>query len=339
MRPPAPKVPSAASSSSYSQREPRPENPLLLLPSSRVTKLSLGCPLLDRLLSGGLPAASVTEIAGESATGKTQLCLQLALLAPQSPLSASSLFLHSDLPFPLHRLRRLAPKSRPDILDHVLVAAAHSPTDLLSLLARAQRLLANPGRSPHRLPIRLILLDSIASLFRADFDASPADLRRRSALFFQISAKLKELAYRHQCVVVVTNQVVDVVEEGAGNTVAWSSGRRVSPALGIAWANCVNMRLFLTREVGGDGASGSARRRMKVAFAPHLPERSCEFMIRRDGVFGVEPAERGFNERWCKWMEQVVAGGTVSVKLNNLIRPYIKSYKGVRQGDPLSPII
>ena len=174
------------------------------------------------------------------------------------------------------------------LLDHVLVAAAHSPTDLLSLLSRAQRLLAHPGRSPHRLPIRLIILDSIASLFRADFDASPADLKRRSALFFQISAKLKELAYRHHCVVVVTNQVVDVVEGDAGNTVAWSSGRRVSPALGIAWANCFNTRLFLTREV--DGASGTERRRMNVAFAPHLPELACEFVIRRDGVFGVEPA-------------------------------------------------
>jgi DNA-repair protein XRCC3 len=31
---------------------------------------------------------------------------------------------------------------------------------------------------------------------------------------------------------------------------------------------------------------------MKVAFAPHLPERRCEFAIRRDGVFGVEPAQR-----------------------------------------------
>jgi hypothetical protein len=27
------------------------------------------------------------------------------------------------------------------------------------------------------------------------------------------------------------------------------------------------------------------------------------------------------------------------VKLNNSIGPYIKSYKGVRQGDPLSPIL
>ena len=32
-------------------------------------------------------------------------------------------------------------------------------------------------------------------------------------------------------------------------------------------------------------------------------------------------------------------GGTVSVKLNNLTGPYIKSYKGVRHGDPLSPIL
>ncbi|XBH62774.1 hypothetical protein VPH35_116909 [Triticum aestivum] len=286
MRPPAPKT------SAYSEQEPRPENLLLLLAPPRAAKLSLGCPLLDRLLSGGLPAASVTEIAGESAAGKTQLCLQLALLAPLSPHPSSSLFLCSDVPFPLRRLRLLAPKSRPDLLDHVLVAAVHSPSDLLSLLSRAQYHLSHPSRSPHPLPIRVILLDSIASLFRADFDASPADLKRRSGLFFKISAKLKELAHRHQCVVVVTNQVVDVVEGTTGNTVAWSSGRQVSPALGLAWANCVNTRLFLTREVDSNG--GSARRHMKVAFAPHLPVRTCEFVIRRDGVFGVEPAQRSF---------------------------------------------
>jgi hypothetical protein len=48
---------------------------------------------------------------------------------------------------------------------------------------------------------------------------------------------------------------------------------------------------------------------------------------------------RGFSETWCKWIQQVVAGGTVSVKLNSLIGPYIKSHKGVRQCDPLSPIL
>jgi hypothetical protein len=50
-------------------------------------------------------------------------------------------------------------------------------------------------------------------------------------------------------------------------------------------------------------------------------------------------AARGFCNKWCNWIKQVVSGGIVSVKLNDLIGPYIKSYKGVRHGDPLSPIL
>lgn len=49
--------------------------------------------------------------------------------------------------------------------------------------------------------------------------------------------------------------------------------------------------------------------------------------------------QRGFDEKWCEWIKQVISGGTVSVKLNNQIGPYFVSHKGVRQGDPLSPIL
>jgi len=48
---------------------------------------------------------------------------------------------------------------------------------------------------------------------------------------------------------------------------------------------------------------------------------------------------RGFNEIWCAWMRKVVLGGTVSVKVNNQLGPYFVSHKGVRQGDPLYPIL
>lgn len=48
---------------------------------------------------------------------------------------------------------------------------------------------------------------------------------------------------------------------------------------------------------------------------------------------------RGFCETWCQWIRQVVSGGTVSVRLNGITGHYIKSFKGVRQGDPLSPIL
>jgi len=49
--------------------------------------------------------------------------------------------------------------------------------------------------------------------------------------------------------------------------------------------------------------------------------------------------KRGFRMKWGNWIKQVITGGTVSVKLNNSVGPYIKSFKGVRQGDPLSPIL
>ena len=47
----------------------------------------------------------------------------------------------------------------------------------------------------------------------------------------------------------------------------------------------------------------------------------------------------GFCAKWCGWIKQVVTGGTISVKLNDKIGPYFVSHKGVRQGDPFSPIL
>src|ERR1041385_5244164 len=46
---------------------------------------------------------------------------------------------------------------------------------------------------------------------------------------------------------------------------------------------------------------------------------------------------RGFDGKWCKWVEQILYNGTVSIKLNGVVGPYFQSAKGVRQGDPMSP--
>lgn len=53
-------------------------------------RLTTGCPIIDAVLCGGLLLQSITEIAGVSAAGKTQICLQLCLTV-QLPLEAGGL--------------------------------------------------------------------------------------------------------------------------------------------------------------------------------------------------------------------------------------------------------
>ncbi|KZV29574.1 hypothetical protein F511_00852 [Dorcoceras hygrometricum] len=277
----------------------KPEELLRQPLPTHTPKLTLGCSILDRILHGGVPCNAVTEIVAESGTGKTQLCLQLLLAAQlvssSGGLSASSLYLHSEFPFPIRRLHQLSLRFRPHFahnpLEHIFIQPLQSADHLLDLLPRLEFLIP-------RLNIKLIVVDSIAALFRGEFDNTPVELKRRSNLFFKISSKLKWYAWKFGMAVVVTNQVVDVMESTdnvrIGNlSILCSSGRKVCPALGLSWANCVNTRLFLWREyerVGEEGGSfddTKTRRFAAVVFAPHLPDSSSEFVITREGVFGV----------------------------------------------------
>lgn len=74
-------------------------------------RLSLGCPVLDGLLRGGLPLDGITELAGCSSAGKTQLALQLCLVV-QFPrqhggLEAGAVYVCTEDVFPSKRLQQL----------------------------------------------------------------------------------------------------------------------------------------------------------------------------------------------------------------------------------------
>ncbi|GMH16641.1 hypothetical protein Nepgr_018482 [Nepenthes gracilis] len=156
------------------------------------------------------------------------------------------------------------------------------------------------SRNSTRWPIKLIVIDSIAALFRSDYENTPSDLKRRSSSFFRISGSGLRIG-----------------NLGCLN----SSGRRVCPALGLAWANCINVRLFLSRseeevgeerilvEDGGDLVSRWARRHIHVVFAPHLPTSSCQFEI-----FKEEKHDSRFS---LKSHLQLISGWSMIERLRN----------------------
>jgi len=48
---------------------------------------------------------------------------------------------------------------------------------------------------------------------------------------------------------------------------------------------------------------------------------------------------KGFSPKWCRWIEGMVTGGSVGIKVNDDIGPYFQTKRGFRQGDPMSPIL
>lgn len=48
---------------------------------------------------------------------------------------------------------------------------------------------------------------------------------------------------------------------------------------------------------------------------------------------------RGFPSQWIQWVMDTVKGGRVCVNVNGERSPYFRTFRGLRQGDPLSPLL
>jgi hypothetical protein len=48
---------------------------------------------------------------------------------------------------------------------------------------------------------------------------------------------------------------------------------------------------------------------------------------------------KGFDPKWCKWIQEFISRGSVGIRVNDDIGHYFQTRKRLRQGDPLSPIL
>jgi hypothetical protein len=49
--------------------------------------------------------------------------------------------------------------------------------------------------------------------------------------------------------------------------------------------------------------------------------------------------QKKFSETWISWIKQCVEGGKVGIKINGVHGNFFNNHKGLRQGDPLSPLL
>ncbi|XP_058285275.1 DNA repair protein XRCC3 isoform X2 [Hylobates moloch] len=259
-------------------------------------RLSLGCPVLDALLRGGLPLDGITELAGRSSAGKTQLALQLCL-AVQFPrqhggLEAGAVYICTEDAFPHKRLQQLMaqqPRLRTDVPGELLQKLRFGSQIFIEHVADVDTLLECVNK---KVPVllsrgmaRLVVIDSVAAPFRCEFDSQASAPRARRLQ--SLGAALRELSSAFQSPVLCINQVTEAMEEqGTAHGPLGFWDERVSPALGITWANQLLVRLLADRLREEEAALGCPARTLRVLSAPHLPPSSCSYTISAEGVRG-----------------------------------------------------
>lgn len=135
-----------------------------------------------------------------------QLSLRVQLPHYEGGLSGSCCYVTTLGALPTKRLEQLS-ATYPGSLDGIHTVAASSPGALLHILATAVPSLLQT-LSPVK-PLRLLVVDSLAALFREE-KTSSATLRDRARDISDIAAHLHQIAIEHCVVVIVVNDVADV---------------------------------------------------------------------------------------------------------------------------------
>ncbi|XP_032836027.1 DNA repair protein RAD51 homolog 4 isoform X2 [Petromyzon marinus] len=222
---------------------------------------------LDSLLDSGLYTGELTELAGGPATGKTQVCLSVAVTVACDLGQAVMLVMTGGAAGCLaSRLLAMVQGKTPDsgasqvaALQRVQVARVFDAFALLDLLQDLRARLetqvpVTPGSGgADSSVLRLLVIDSVAAVI------SPVLTTERHdglALLMHIGRELKSIAKEHALAVLVTNWV-------------WrEDGGRSMPSLGRAWSFLPNVRVLLEREgerlgggvrAGGGGCHGVGR--------------------------------------------------------------------------------
>lgn len=186
--------------------------PISLCPDNE--QITTGDISIDDILGGGITTGGITEVFGESSTGKSQLLMQLSLgvQLPKSEggLDAKCVYITTEGDLPTSRIAGIL-ESRKDWqaqdVDQKNIFTVSCP-DLVS-----QEHIVNiqlPVLLNRNKDIKLIIIDSISHHLRVELQAkSFKESQENKAYIASMAEKLKVLAIEHELAIVVANQVGD----------------------------------------------------------------------------------------------------------------------------------
>lgn len=187
-------------------------------------KIKTGSTVLDELLDGGIEIGSLSEIAGEFGSGKTQFCFWMAIKA-QLPVEKGGLMKKDDKRIPCVLWIEAERTFRPErimqmilgsgfakneqegmkFLDNIIVQRVHNASHQISTIQNSAGIIKE-------LNVKLMVVDSATSLARGDYVGMGYG-SRRADVYKAVGNLLTRIGETHKIAIVVTNQVYESFDQ------------------------------------------------------------------------------------------------------------------------------
>ena len=224
---------------------------------------------LNKLLGGGIETRAITEFYGKFGSGKTQIAHQLAvdvqLPKEKGGLDGTAIYIDTEGTFRPERIESMAKGIGMDpkkALGNIFVARAYN-SDHQILLAEKAVNMAKEKR------VRLVVVDSLMSHFRADYSGVSMLARRQQKLNTHLHDLQRKLADIHNIAVLLTNQVMSKPDMFFGDP--------TKPIGGHILGHSATFRVYLRK-------SKASKRIARLIDSPNLPEGEAVFKITEKGV-------------------------------------------------------
>ncbi|MDG7049458.1 MAG: DNA repair and recombination protein RadA [Nitrososphaerota archaeon] len=233
-----------------------------------IGRITTSSSALDELIGGGVEANGITEAYGRFASGKSQIGFQLSvnvqLPKDKGGMDGNVLFVDTEGTFRPERLESMAERAGLDpneVLKNIVVVRAATTAKQILTIERADKLIVERN-------IKLIVVDSITSLFRSEFVGRGALGERQQKLNLHIH-HLQTLADKYGLAIYITNQVMD--------NPGIMFGDPTTPIGGNVLAHAATTRLYMRK-------SKEEKRIVRLVDSPNMPEGECVIKITAKGI-------------------------------------------------------
>jgi DNA repair protein RadA len=234
----------------------------------KISRLSTGSKNLDDLLGGGIESLSITEVYGKFASGKSQWCFQLCVMAQlpkdQGGIDGNVLYIDTENSFRPERVAQIAKGKGVDpekIMKNIYVARAYNSNHQMLLAEKAVDIIKEKN-------IKLVIVDSLTSQYRSEF-AGRGQLSDRQQKLNQHMRLLQKISELYNVVVFVTNQVMSRPDILFGDPTDAIGGNVVKHAS--------KTRIYLRKGSG-------TKRIAKLVDSPSLPDGEAVYNLTETGI-------------------------------------------------------